>query len=88
MRSIQIRRLHYEEAKALLERELEEAFLAGERYVEIVHGIGGGVLKKMAHDVAEQTAFLRILPPGSNPGVLRAEILSPGPSEIRKYIKR
>ncbi len=88
MKSIHIRRLPYEEARAKLEQELQDAFLAGERYVEIIHGIGGGVLREMAHEVVGSLDFLRALPEGSNPGVLRAEVLSPGKGEIKKYMNR
>lgn len=88
VKAIHIRRMPYEEARAKLEQELQDAFLSGERYVEIVHGIGGGVLRDMAHEVVRNTDFLRILPEGTNPGVLRAEVLSPGKGEIKKYLNR
>lgn len=78
----------YEQARAKLEQDLSDAFLAGERYVEIIHGIGGGVLRAMAHEVVNSTDFLRAMPEGSNPGVLRAEVLSPGKAEIKKYLDR
>lgn len=88
MKSIHIRRLPYQEAKAKLEQELEDAFVSGERYVEVIHGIGGGVLRNMAYEVAGSLDFLKILPGTSNPGVLRAEILSPGKGELKKYLSR
>lgn len=56
--------------------------------MEIIHGIGGGVLRDMAHEVVKSLDFLRELPGGSNPGVLRAEVLSPGKAEIKKYLTR
>ncbi len=88
MREIHIRRLRYDEAKAKLEREVEEAYLAGETSVDIVHGIGGGILQKMAREFVESSSILREVPQFSNPGVLRAEVLSPGKDTIRNWMRR
>jgi len=85
---IYIRRLRYDEARAKLEQELEQAFLQGDRYVEIIHGIGGGILQKMAREYVEACNFLKIIPDSENPGVLRVEVLSPGKDTIRSFLRR
>lgn len=87
MREIHIRRLRYEEARAKLDQEVNEAFIRGERYIEIVHGIGGGVLQKMAREYVDSSEFLKILPDASNPGVLRVEVLAPDVRTIKSFLR-
>lgn len=80
--------MRYDDARAKLEKEIEEAFVAGETTVDIVHGIGGGVLQKMAREYVNASDILREVPQFSNPGVLRAEILSPGKDTIKSWLRR
>lgn len=91
MREIRIRKLRYEEARAKLEREIQEAYSAGETHVEILHGIGEGILKKMAIDYINSQDYLRLLERPSmlrqNPGTTQVEILCPSPEVLRKYLK-
>jgi len=86
MRTIRIRKLRAEEAKYKLERELHEAFQAGEQYVEVLHGIGEGVLKRITQEFVTSSGFSRLLPtdpmfPG-NPGITKVELFPPGVNRI------
>lgn len=88
MRTIYIRKLRFEEARTKLERELHEAFMDGETYVEIVHGIGEGVLRRMAIDYVTTSGFLKLVESDpmfrGNPGSTLVEILAPS----KEYINR
>lgn len=88
MRTIYIRKMRFEEAKLKLEREINDAFMDGESYVEIVHGIGEGILKRMAVDYVESCDFLKLLDRDpmfrGNPGATQVEILAPS----KEYINR
>lgn len=91
MREIRIRQLRYEEAREKLEREIQEAYVAGETYIEILHGIGEGILKKMAIDYVNSQDYLRLLERPAmlrqNPGTTQVEILTPPPDLLKKYLK-
>lgn len=89
MREIRIRELRYDEAKALLEKELNRAFMDGEMRVHVLHGIGDGILKKMTLEVASSFSFTRIGTQeiNPNPGVTVIDILTADPSLLRKYMK-
>lgn len=91
MREIYIRKLRYEDAHEKLEREIQRAFVEGETYIEIVHGIGEGVLKRMTMDYIKTQDFLRLIPRPdmirSNPGTTLVELLAPSAEILRKYIK-
>ncbi|MCT8332956.1 Smr/MutS family protein [Leptospira sp. 85282-16] len=88
MRTIYIRKLRFEEARIKLERELHDAFMDGESYVEILHGIGEGILRRMAIDYVESCGFLKLVETDpmfrSNPGATIVEILAPS----KEYINR
>lgn len=80
MREVYIRKMRYDEARFKLERELHQAFMDGETVVEIVHGIGEGILKKMAMEFVESSGFLKLSersPLFDNPGTTRVEVLGP-----------
>lgn len=86
MKEIHIRKMRAIEARQKLERELDAAFMSGETYVHIVHGIGEGILRKIAIEAIAEIPYVRILEnPGfeSNHGIIRLEILSPSRQEIR-----
>jgi DNA-nicking Smr family endonuclease len=91
MREIRIRQLRYDDAREKLEREIQEAYVAGETHIEILHGIGEGILKKMAIDYVKSQDYLKLLERPSmlrqNPGTTQVEILAPSPEVIRKYMK-
>ncbi len=90
-RTIYIRKLRYEEAYRILDREIQEAFLKGETLVEVIHGIGEGVLKKMTEDYIQSHSFLKVLEDAGlnigNPGSTLIEILGPSASDLKKYLK-
>ena len=80
MKEIYIRKMSYEDARYKLERELHDAFMEGESLVEIVHGIGEGILKRMAEEFVAQSDFLRLSPRDPlfyNPGATRVDVLIP-----------
>ena len=90
MKEIRIRELRYDEAKALLERELEKAFLSGEMRVYVLHGIGEGILKQMTLETAESLDYARVFTPGTipyNPGITVIDLFPPDPSVFQKYMK-
>lgn len=91
MKEIYIRKLRYEEAKIKLEREIHSAFMEGETFVEVIHGIGEGKLKQLTIEFAQSTDFLKIYDPGdfvqTNPGSTKLEILSPTKNYLKKIKK-
>jgi len=88
MRTITIRQLRFEEARIKLEREMNDAFMAGEEFVEVLHGIGEGILKRMAIDYVESCDFLKLVERDpmirTNPGTTLVQVLSPS----KEYINR
>ncbi|MDZ4725748.1 MAG: Smr/MutS family protein [Leptospira sp.] len=88
MRTIYIRQLRFEEARIKLEREMNDAFMEGESFVEIMHGIGEGILKRMAIDYVQSCGFLKLVERDpmfrGNPGTTLVEVLAPS----REYINR
>jgi dsDNA-specific endonuclease/ATPase MutS2 len=89
MKEIRIRELRYDEAKAVLEKELHRAFMDGEMRVHVLHGIGDGILKKMTQEVASSLSFTRIAKQeiAPNYGVTVVDILTADPSLLRKYVR-
>lgn len=90
-KTIYIRKLWFEEAQQKLEREIQEAFLAGETLIEIVHGIGEGILKKLAMDTIRSHDFLKEIDYStygiSNPGSTLVEILGPDKETLKRYLR-
>ncbi|AOP34168.1 DNA mismatch repair protein MutS [Leptospira tipperaryensis] len=90
-KTIYIRKLRFEEAQEKLEREIQEAFLAGETLVEIIHGIGEGVLKKLTVDTIRSHDFLKEVDYSlygiSNPGSTLVEVLGPDKDTLKRYLK-
>ncbi len=86
-RVITIRKLKYDEAKVKLEREMNEAFLAGEEFVDILHGIGEGILKRMAEDYVSQSGFSKLVSNDpmfrQNPGITTVQLFPPSNSKNR-----
>ncbi|MCX7633151.1 MAG: Smr/MutS family protein [Turneriella sp.] len=84
---IYIRQMRYEEARSKLLAEIEKCFIAGIREVEIVHGIGSYVLRRMVEEELGKLDYVRIIKtPLANPGVLRAELLVPEENILREYL--
>lgn len=88
--TIYIRKMRLLDAKQKLEREIHSAFLKGETYVEVIHGIGEQKLRKMTLEFIEENAFLRLIESEFvyNPGVTKIEILSPPKKDIQKIWKQ
>lgn len=84
---IYIRQMHYDEARQKLLSEIEHKFFAGEREVEIVHGIGNYILRKMAIQELEKLDYVQ-LPSASfnpNPGSLKVKLLVPDEGLMQRY---
>lgn len=83
--TIYIRKMRYEMAEAKLEKELHQAFLSGVRHVEVVHGIGQGILKRMTREKVAELGMGRVLPEEdgwSNPGVTLVELDPPAGNQV------
>lgn len=92
IREIYIRKMRFEEAKYKLDREIQEAFMNGETLVEIVHGIGEGILKKLVETYIKENDFLKIYNTENfiipNPGITKVEILGIDKQKISKLKKK
>ncbi|TGK04285.1 DNA mismatch repair protein MutS [Leptospira langatensis] len=90
-RTIYIRKMRFEEAYRVLDKEIQEAFLKGETLVEVIHGIGEGVLRKMTEDYIRNHSFLKVLEDAGlnigNPGSTLIEIMGPSAEDLKKYLK-
>ncbi|ASV10150.1 Smr domain protein [Leptospira interrogans serovar Icterohaemorrhagiae str. Verdun HP] len=90
-KTIYIRKLRFEEAQWKLEKEIQEAFLAGETLIEIVHGIGEGILKKLTLDTIRSHDFLKEVDYSqfgiSNPGSTLVEVLGPDKDVLKRYLR-
>jgi dsDNA-specific endonuclease/ATPase MutS2 len=83
---IYIRKLRFEEARAKLLREIEHHFFAGASEVEIVHGIGDYVLRRMAEQELKKLDYVSITEvTNPNPGSLRIKLLVPDPGVLESY---
>ncbi len=84
MRTIYVRKLRYEEARSRFLTELDKAFMAGERHVEVIHGIGTYTLKKMVEKEVAALDYAEILE-SQNPGSTLLELLAPEPHILKQY---
>ncbi|MBV6493819.1 MAG: hypothetical protein LDLANPLL_01842 [Turneriella sp.] len=84
---IYIRKMHFEEAKKKLLSEIDHYFYEGEREVEIIHGIGNYILRKMALAELEKLDYVCVDNSGfnPNPGSLKVTLLIPDSSVLEKY---
>ena len=89
MREIRIREMRYPDARARLEQELNDAFLAGELRVSVLHGIGMHTLKDMTAQVVRETGYGRIVEENflSNPGVTLVDMFPPDESYLKSIMK-
>jgi hypothetical protein len=90
MREIYIRKMRYEDAKDKLDREIHAAFMDGETLVEVIHGVGEGVLRQLTLDTIRCYDFLLLSQSSytyDNPGTTRVEILAPDKSKLKKLKK-
>ena len=80
--------MRMDEARGKLEGELNEAFMAGETRVNVLHGIGSGQLKQMTLEVVESYDYTRLAEVlYTNPGVTVVDLDPPDPSAMRRYMK-
>ena len=89
IRQIRIREMRLPAARDRLEQELNDAFLAGEQRVHVLHGIGSGALKRMTAEVVSQYDFCRLVELDAtlyNPGISVVDLFPPDPSAIRQYM--
>jgi dsDNA-specific endonuclease/ATPase MutS2 len=84
---IYIRQMRFDEARNKLLSEIEHHFFAGETEVEVVHGIGDYVLRKMAIAELSQLDYVRVEDSGfnPNPGSLKVRLLVPDPGLLERY---
>ena len=77
MKTIYIRKMRYAEAELKLEQELNSAFMEGIKEVQIVHGVGEGVLRKMVRKKVKELGFVGIIESEIeyNPGSTFIELL-------------
>jgi CTP-dependent riboflavin kinase len=91
MKIIYIRKMRYDEASNKLDREIQEAFMAGETLVEVVHGLGEGKLKSLTLEYVKANDFLKVYDTSlyiqPNPGITRIEILTPSKDFLKKIKK-
>lgn len=90
-KTIYIRKLRFEEAQKKLEEEIQEAFLAGETFIEVIHGIGEGILKKLTLETIRTHDFLKEVDYSqfgiSNPGSTLVEVLGPDKDTLKRYLR-
>ena len=85
--SIYIRKLRFEEAQRKFLQELDSFFFKGVEEVEVIHGIGEHILRKMVENEVDKLDYVEIVSlPLSNPGALKLKLLVPPKHERDKFI--
>jgi dsDNA-specific endonuclease/ATPase MutS2 len=84
---IYIRQMRYDEARNKLLQEIEKFFYQGVSELEIVHGIGNYILRRMAEKELAALDYVQILEAGyyPNPGSMRVRLLIPDPGVLETY---
>jgi dsDNA-specific endonuclease/ATPase MutS2 len=84
---IYIRQMRFDEARNKLLAEIERFFFAGESEVEVVHGIGNYILRKMAIAELKKLDYVSIDESGfnPNPGSLKVRLMTPDPGIFATY---
>ncbi len=79
--------MRFDEARNKLLSEIERLFFAGESEVEIVHGIGNYILRKMVLLELAKLDYVSISDSGfnPNPGSLKVKLLVPDPGVFNTY---
>lgn len=84
--------MRYQDARYKLEREIHSAFMEGETYIEIIHGVGEEKLKKMTIEYIRSCDFLKLVQNDKwvipNPGTTKAEIIGLSKAELKKIRKK
>ncbi|HRP70750.1 MAG TPA: Smr/MutS family protein [Turneriella sp.] len=84
---IYIRQMHFEDAKHKLLSEIEHLFFEGVCEVEIIHGIGNYILRKMVIAELSKLDYVHLDENhfNPNPGSLRATLLVPDENLLERY---
>ena len=84
---VYIRQMRFDEARNKLLSEIEQHFFAGESEVEIVHGIGNYILRKMVIAELAKLDYVRINSDNynMNPGSLKVTLLIPDAGLLDSY---
>lgn len=87
MREIRIRELSVADARLRLDTQLNEAFMAGELRVEVLHGIGSGALRRMTRELIMECGFAKVVTDlvHENPGVTVVDLSPPSRQALRGY---
>ena len=74
-------------ARSKLDAELNDAFMAGETRVRVLHGIGSGALKKMTEEAVRDCGFGKIAADiiYNNPGITVVDLFPPDRYTMRMY---
>ncbi|MDH4199009.1 MAG: Smr/MutS family protein [Spirochaetia bacterium] len=83
LKSIYIRKMRFTEAKLHFRNELEKCFYFGDRFVEVIHGIGTYTLRNMVIDEVGKLDYVSIIE-SYNPGSLILELDVPEQSFLNK----
>ncbi|MBX7058566.1 MAG: Smr/MutS family protein [Leptospirales bacterium] len=89
-REIRLRKMSVEQARLLLESELNQAFLAGEEQVSVIHGVGEGHIKALVEQVVGECGFARLHQRDAqfyNPGVSLVDLFPPERGALRQYLR-
>lgn len=85
--SIYIRKLRFEEAQSKFLRELDSYFVQGIEEIEVIHGIGQHILRRMVEQEVEKLDYVEIVQqPLPNPGALKLKLLVPPKHERDQYL--
>ena len=89
--TIYIRKMRYEDARKKLETEVQAAFLRGETWLEIVHGIGEGKLRQLVVDffsASDSLGEVETAPENTwvNPGSTMVRLYPPSRMNLRQYL--
>lgn len=79
--------MRFDEARNKLLSEIERLFFAGVSEVEVVHGIGNYILRKMAVTELGKLDYVKIHADSfnPNPGSLKVTLLVPDPGLMQNY---
>ena len=84
VKEIYIRKLPLEEARELFLRELEKAFIRGYTHIQVIHGIGKGVLKNMIEEELTKISYAKLL--YTRGGVSYIELYPPSRDVLKKFL--
>ncbi len=79
--------MRYDEARNKLLHDIESFFFQGVAEVEVVHGIGDYILRRMAEKELAALDYVKVIEGGfyPNPGSMRVQLLIPDPGVLDSY---